>query len=119
LNFLSFGGIKRVKSDPEGFCTFRCRYGQKRINAEGDFSMPMSKLMEQVIAEVVKLPEKQQDELAKLFSEFIHSDEAEEAEWDALVQSPESQRFLEKMVREVKEEKARGGLLPFPGDDEI
>ena len=83
--------------------------------------MPMSKLMEQVIAEVVKLPEKQQDELAELFIEFIHSDEAEEAEWDALVQSPspESQRFLEKMVREVKEEKARGGLLPFPGDDEI
>jgi hypothetical protein len=87
--------------------------------AEGDFFMPMSKLMEQVIAEVVKLPEKQQDELAELFIEFIHSDEAEEAEWDALVQSPESQRFLEKMVREVKEEKARGGLLPFPGDDEI
>jgi hypothetical protein len=70
--------------------------------AEGDFFMPMSKLMEQVIAEVVKLPEKQQDELVELFIEFIHSDEAEEAEWDALVQSPESQRFLEKMVREVK-----------------
>jgi hypothetical protein len=35
--------------------------------------MPMSKLMEQVIAEVVKLPEKQQDELAELFIEFIHA----------------------------------------------
>jgi hypothetical protein len=33
--------------------------------AEGDFFMPMSKLMEQVIAEVVKLPEKQQNELAE------------------------------------------------------
>jgi hypothetical protein len=29
---------------------------------------------------------------------------------------PESQRFLDKMVKDLKEEETKEGLLPFPGD---
>lgn len=43
----------------------------------------------------------------------------EEAEWEALASSPESQRFLDKMVAELKREEGEGRLLDFdPGDPE-
>ena len=41
----------------------------------------------------------------------------EEAEWEALVSSPESQRLLDKMVAELKQEEAEGRLFDFnPGN---
>jgi hypothetical protein len=76
--------------------------------------MPMSKLLEKAFQEASKLSQQEQDTVAELVISFLHSDEAEEAEWDVLVQSPESQRFLDKMINEVKDEEARDGLLPFP-----
>jgi hypothetical protein len=79
--------------------------------------MPMSKTLEKAFEEASRLPEEEQEAIADIVIHFIHSDAEEEAEWDALVKSPESQRFLEKMVKEVKEEKAQGKLLPFPGEE--
>jgi hypothetical protein len=76
----------------------------------------MSKLLEQAFHEASKLPEEDQNIIAQMVLSFIRVDEEEEAEWEALVRSPESQRFLDKMVREVKEEKAKGNLLPLPGE---
>lgn len=78
--------------------------------------MPMTKTLEQALREAEQLPEADQQIIADMIISFIHVDEAEEAEWDALVQSPESQRFLDKMVKELKEEEKNGRLLPFPGD---
>lgn len=78
--------------------------------------MPMTKILEQALREAEKLPEADQQIIAEMIISFIHIDEAEESEWEALVQSPESQRFLEKMVEEVAAEEKNGKLLPFPGD---
>jgi hypothetical protein len=78
--------------------------------------MPMTKILEQALREVEQLPEADQQIIADMIISFIHVDEAEEAEWDALVQTPESQRFLDEMVKELKEEEKNGRLLPFPGD---
>lgn len=78
--------------------------------------MPMTKVLEQAFREAEQLPEEDQKIIADFIVHFIHPDEKEEAEWDALVQTPESQRFLDKMVLELKEEEEKEGLLPFPGD---
>lgn len=81
--------------------------------------MPMTKLLADAFEEASKLPAEEQKIIAEIVISFLHpdeADEAEEAEWDALVQSPESQRFLDKMVKEVKEEEKNRRLLPFPGD---
>lgn len=78
--------------------------------------MPMTKILEHALREVEQLPEADQQIIADMIISFIHVDEAEEAEWDALVQTPESQRFLDEMVKELKEEEKNGRLLPFPGD---
>jgi hypothetical protein len=43
--------------------------------------------------------------------------EKEEAEWEALVKSPESQRFLDRMVREAREDKAAGRTFTFDPSD--
>ena len=47
----------------------------------------------------------------------VSSLEEEEAEWEALVKSPESQRFLGKMVKEVEEEAAAGRIYDFDPSD--
>lgn len=78
--------------------------------------MPMTKTLEQALQEVEKLPEADQQIIADIILSFIHVDEEEEAEWDTLLQSPASQRFLDAMVKELKAEETREGLLPFPGD---
>jgi hypothetical protein len=79
--------------------------------------MPMTKILEQALREAEKLPEADQQIIADFIIHFTHPDEKEEAEWDALVQSPESQRFLDAMAEKVRQKKARGELLEFdPGD---
>lgn len=78
--------------------------------------MPMTKTLEQALREAEKLPEAEQQIIADMIISFIHVDEAEEAEWETLVQSLESQRFLGQMVKELKKEEKTDGLLPFPGD---
>lgn len=78
--------------------------------------MPMTKVLEQAFREAEQLPEEDQKVIADFIVHFIHPDQQEEAEWEALVQSPESQRALDLMVRELKEEEEKEGLLPFPGE---
>jgi phosphoribosyl-dephospho-CoA transferase len=43
--------------------------------------------------------------------------EEEEAEWEALVKSPESQRLLDKMVKELEEDVAAGRVYDFDPSD--
>ena len=79
--------------------------------------MPMTKILKQALHEAEQLPEAEQRIIADIIISFIHPDKAEEAEWDALVQTPESQRFLDKMAEKVRQKRARGELLEFdPGD---
>lgn len=76
----------------------------------------ISEALAEAFQEASKLPAEEQAVIADFIIAFIHSDEGEEAEWDALVTSPQSQRFFDKMVQEVKREETQDGLLPFPGD---
>jgi hypothetical protein len=77
----------------------------------------MTNILKQALREAEKIPEADQQIIADFIIHFIHPDEKEEAEWDALVQSPESQRFLDAMAEKVRQKKARGELLEFdPGD---
>jgi hypothetical protein len=41
----------------------------------------------------------------------------DEAEWEALVNTPESQRLLEKMVKEAEEDIAAGRVYDFDPSD--
>ncbi len=79
--------------------------------------MALSKVLEKAFEEALHLPEEKQAVVAEIIIEFVHEAEDDEAEWDALVQGPESQRFLDKMAEKVRKEKARGELLESdPGD---
>jgi hypothetical protein len=79
--------------------------------------MTMTKILEQALREAEQLPEAEQQIIADFIIHFIHPDEKEEAEWEALVQSPESQRFLDTMADKVRQKRARGELLEVdPGD---
>ncbi len=60
-------------------------------------------LLRQVVAHIEQLPPEQQDTLA----EVLWS-EVEDREWDALVAKPASQRFLELLASEAREEDATG-----------
>ena len=79
--------------------------------------MPMTKVLEQAFREAEQLPEEDQKVIADFIVHFIHPDQGEEAEWDALVATPESQAFLDKMAEKVRERRAKGEFLEFdPGD---
>lgn len=66
----------------------------------------MTELFKEAVAQIERLPAEQQDELA----ESIQL-ELEEREWDALVSSPESQRFLARLAAEARREDAAGETL--------
>ena len=78
--------------------------------------MPLSEVLAQAFQEASKLPAEEQAAIAELIIAYLHPDEEENAEWDALVSSTRSQRFLDTMVKELKREELQEGLLPFPGD---
>ncbi len=79
--------------------------------------MALSKILEKAFEEALHLPAEKQAVVAEIILELVHEAEDDEAEWDALVQSPESQRFLDKMARKVRKERARGEWLESaPGD---
>ena len=66
----------------------------------------MTDLLKQVVAQVEQLPADQQDELAELLQM-----ELEQREWDALIASPESRRYLAQLVAEAEAEDAAGQTL--------
>lgn len=78
--------------------------------------MTMSTELKEVFEKASRLSEERQKAVIEIVVSFLDDSEEEEAEWDALVKSPQSQRFLDKMVAELKEEEEKEGLLPFPGD---
>jgi hypothetical protein len=79
--------------------------------------MTMTTVLEQAFREAEQLPEEDQKIIADFIVHFIHPDKEEEAEWDALVATPESQAFLDKMAEKVRQKMAKGELLEFdPGD---
>lgn len=78
--------------------------------------MTMSTELKEVFEKASRLSEERQKAVIEIVVSFLDDSEEEEAEWDALVKSPQSQHFLDKMVAELKEEEEKEGLLPFPGD---
>lgn len=78
--------------------------------------MTMSTELKEVFEKASRLSEERQKAVIEIVVSFLDDSEEEEAEWDALVKSPQSQRFLDKMVAELKEEEEKEGLLPFPSD---
>jgi hypothetical protein len=66
----------------------------------------MTERLKQVVARVEQLPADQQDELAELLQL-----ELEQREWDALIATPESRRYLAQLVAEAEEEDAAGKTL--------
>ena len=63
----------------------------------------MTETLRRVIAQIEQLPDEQQDALAEILLR-----ELEDREWDALVASRGSQRFLEELTQEASIEHARG-----------
>ncbi len=59
--------------------------------------------LRQVMEQVQQLPEDAQRHIAALIEA-----ELEEREWDALVSTPESQRFLAMLAEEARQETAEG-----------
>jgi hypothetical protein len=68
----------------------------------------MSKLLEEAFQEASQLPEEEQNSVAEIIISFLHPDEAEEAEWDALTQIPESQTFSRRNSGKTPSEKSQG-----------
>jgi hypothetical protein len=59
--------------------------------------------LRRAITEAEKLPEDLQHHIAELIAAAI-----EEAEWDELVSTPESQAFLDELAEEARKETAAG-----------
>ena len=72
----------------------------------------MSHLMEQVLAEVNRLPEEEQDALASIFLREIES----EGRWAELFSRPESAHLLSRLADEALGE-VRAGRAPYDSKD--
>lgn len=71
-----------------------------------------TELLKQAITRIEELPPSDQDALAgRMLTELDAIEEAEEAEWDALLASPALQRLSERFAVEVQAAKADGTLL--------
>ena len=63
----------------------------------------MTELLRRVVAQIELLPPEQQDAIAEALQR-----ELEEREWDDLLATPASQRFLDELVAEALQEDAAG-----------
>ena len=63
----------------------------------------MIERLQHVIAQLEQLSEEDQDRIAAMIQE-----ELDERAWDALVSTPESQRFLAQLADEIRKEDAAG-----------
>ncbi len=63
----------------------------------------MTELLQQVVAQVTQLPPEEQDAIATLIQR-----EEDEREWERIVRTPASQRFLQHLVAEARSEDAAG-----------
>lgn len=74
----------------------------------------MNRLLVTAFDEVRRLPDREQEALAATIIHIIHGDlpnAPEDAEWDRLLASPESQAFLEEMATKVRAEETTGRTL--------
>jgi len=71
----------------------------------------MTKLLEQAIEEVKKLPEDEQDALAERLLVAL-----DEQRWDELFAQPESEKFLEELANEIREDIKAGRAEPLDPD---
>lgn len=67
-------------------------------------------LVDKAFKQIKALPEERQEEIAREIIALLN----EEKEWDALVNSPKSLKWLEQASKEALEEHARGETKPFP-----
>jgi hypothetical protein len=74
----------------------------------------MTKLLDKALEEVSQLPDAEQDIVAEFIISFIHTDAAEEQEWENMVRSQQSQDLLDELVGELKTEESAKGLSDFP-----
>lgn len=81
----------------------------------------MVRVLEQAMAELNALPQKEQEKLGQAILNILHApapatSSEEEEEWDALTSSQESQRFLDHMLQKVDASIANGEIYPDPVD---
>jgi hypothetical protein len=80
---------------------------KNRYNGYGDISMPMTKLMEQVIAKVSALPPEEQEYYATIFLDELK----DEQKWDDAFASSQDQ--LAELADEALREFAAGKTTPL------
>lgn len=66
----------------------------------------MTDTLKRVMAQIEQLPPEQQDAIAEVIER-----ELEEREWDVMVATPASQRFLQELAGEGRREDAAGETL--------
>lgn len=66
----------------------------------------MTETLKRLVAQVELLPAEQQDAIAEVIER-----ELEEREWDVIVATPASQRFLQELAAEGRREDAAGETL--------
>jgi hypothetical protein len=72
----------------------------------------MTKLLEQAFKRASELPESEQDAFASRWLEELE----DEAAWDALVVTPESQAFLDRMAQRVRDDIKAERVRPLDPD---
>jgi hypothetical protein len=72
----------------------------------------MTKLLEQAFKRASELPESEQDAFASRWLAELE----DEAAWDALVATPESQAFLDRMAQHVRADIEAGRVKPLDAD---
>lgn len=77
--------------------------------------MPMTKLLEEAFDELSRLPEGDQDAIAKALISLLQNT-ADDKEWDQLTQDPRSDKALEYLLHIADEDSARGEVFDIdPG----
>ena len=73
----------------------------------------MNRQREDAFEDAAKLPEVEQDRIARLLLEEMESDR----KWDELFATPESEAFLERMVEQTQAEHNAGLTKPLSLED--
>jgi hypothetical protein len=85
-----------------------CQPGDDR-SAELAYLLLMNALLNKAIAAMSKLPEAEQEAIAREVLDRLEAD----ARWDALLADPRSSAVLSKLAAETRADIARGDVLDF------
>ena len=76
----------------------------------------MNALVTKAIAALVKLPEAEQEAIARVVLDRIEAD----ARWDEVLADPRSETLLSRLAAEAREEISKGDVLDFdPSNSEV